>query len=41
MPRGVLCDNIDCRFNQSGECWADDIELDSTATCETYEPKGE
>lgn len=40
MPRGVLCDLIDCRFNQGGECDNDEIDLDSTATCQTYEPRG-
>lgn len=42
-PRTVLCDNTDCKFNQEGECdgGVEEIDLDSTGTCQTYEPKGE
>ena len=38
MPR-VECDVIECKFNHSGVCDNDYIDLDYTGTCQSYEQK--
>ena len=38
MPR-CYCDLTECRFNRGGECDNDEIELDYTGTCQSYEQK--
>jgi hypothetical protein len=35
----VLCDQTDCKFNENGQCVNDQIELDYTGTCRSYEPR--
>jgi len=40
MP-DVFCDQTDCKFNESGECTCDKIELDYTGTCHSSEPRRE
>jgi hypothetical protein len=38
MPK-VFCDQMECHFNIGGECTHDEIELDYTATCVSFEEK--
>jgi hypothetical protein len=38
MPE-VICDLTECKYNQVGKCENDNIELDATGNCQTYEDK--